>query len=280
MEALKVVKTFAKSGESFRLVRCYGNREVVGPTTRRVLVLDSSFNPPHRGHLAMIRQGVLDLDRHDGIATINTNAVLLLFSVKNADKDSVGIEEYARRLHLVGLMAEYVSSELGLSCGVALTDASLFVEKSHLVASWIGQSSDTRRSPIDNFFLLGFDTLIRFFDPKYYKGPIVEALVPFFQQSKLCVLLRNDMSSKLDVGEQKKFIQSIQNGEIGYYDKNKTLLPASWSGKLFYCEARDEWAISSSSIRRAVRDGNSVDWESKVLPSVKAYINSASLYRE
>lgn len=275
MEALKVVKTFVRSGDSFRLVKCYGDRDVVGPTTRRVLVLDSSFNPPHRGHLAMIKQGVLSLSTHDGIATINTNAVLLLLSVKNADKDSVSVDEYARRLHMVGLMAEHVCAGLGLSCGVALTDASLFVDKSRLVADWTGRSSG-----VDNFFLLGFDTLIRFFDPRYYREPLVEAVDPFFRHSKLCVLLRDDKSSRMDLADQKKYMQDLQNGEIDDKDNNRTALPASWRGKVFFCEAKHEWAISSSAIRTAVREQDPVRWQGKVIPTVRAYINGASLYRE
>lgn len=286
MDVLNTIKTFLKSEEKFRLIQCYGHRELISPTTRRLLILDSSFNPPHIGHLSMIKQSVQELNRQSsqgvGVATINTNSLLLLFSVKNADKGSVSVEEYSRRLHMVDLMSTYISTELGLACGVALSDASLFVDKSALITNWIEEQQKEKggkQQKIGRFFLLGFDTLIRFFNPKYYSGSMIDALDPFFQQSRLCVLLRNDTSSGMDVTEQEKFLQDIEKGEIS--NGGVTMkLPASWRDKVTYCEARNEWAISSSGIRRAIAESsNAQEWESKVIPSIGEYIKDNSFYR-
>lgn len=281
MDVVNAIKLFLKNKESFRVVECVGNSKLITSLTRQLLVLDSSFNPPHLGHLSMIRQSLLELSKKKtenktfGVQTINTNSVLLLFSVKNADKDSVSIEEYAKRLEMVTLMSKYINQELGIYCGVALTDASLFVDKSTLINNWIRKESENK---IENYFLLGFDTIIRFFNKKYYVNSIVDSLNPFFKQSNLIVFIRDDKSSQMSITDQVEYLENIKRGNL-IEGNDITKLPDNWKDRILYCEAKNEWGISSSGIRREIEAGNgSKEWEGKVISAIRNYIKENGLY--
>lgn len=267
-EIKNIVASFLKNGEAFKLIHQSPTRPLLSPMTRRLLVLDSSFNPPHLGHLSMIKESILKL-KDDGtslanVASINTNSVLLLFGVRNADKGTVSVEEYSNRLAMVEMMSEYIMSELGVSCGIALTSASLFVDKSDLVNEWVQRHS---QNDVNKYFLLGFDTIIRFFDPKYYKGSLSDSLDPFFANSKICVFLRKDPSSRLDVSSQVKYLETLE-------------IPQDWKHKITFCQSQREWSISSSGIRRTISTDNSdSSWHDKVIPSIRDYIIENQIYK-
>lgn len=292
VDTLNIVKNFLKNQDKFKLVyntdiqhqsNSYG---LITPITQNLLVLDSSFNPPHLGHLSMIERSQSIINKNNAtsnnlnLSCINIYSVLLLLSVKNADKNEVSSNEYSKRLKMMILLANYIKEINGINCGVALTNASLFVDKSDLITDWIHNETKEHNinitNNISNYFLLGFDTIIRFFDPKYYiNKSIIESLNPFFQNSKIVVLLRDDKSSKMDITKQKEYLNDI----VSKNQLNDTTLPDSWKGKLLYGESQKEWNISSSGIRKEISNNISNDWESKVIPSIKDFIKNNSMYQ-
>jgi nicotinamide-nucleotide adenylyltransferase len=266
-----IIRQFLKKNDAFKVIY-QPSTKLLTPISRRLLILDSSFNPPHLGHFSMIKQSILLLckDNKDlNISTINTNSVLLLFSVKNADKDSVTENEYIKRLNMVNKMCEIVSNELGISCGIALTNASLFVDKNELIRKWVNNynnnynnnnnnnnnNSQSNEFNIDTYFLLGFDTLIRFLDKKYYNDTIFNSLKSFFETSKIIVFLRDDPSSKFDVHEQEKYVEDL--------DINQ-----DWKNRIKFCESKEEWSISSSKIRKLIAEKD-VTWKKLVIPGIE-----------
>lgn len=293
IDTLNIVKNFLKNQEKFKLVY---NTEIqhnsngyglITPTTQNLLILDSSYNPPHLGHLSMIEKSQLIINKSNtnsnnlNLSCINVYSVLLLLSVKNADKNEVSFNEYFKRLQMMILLANYIKQQNGINCGVALTNACLFVDKSNLITDWISNEikkcNINTNNSINNYFLLGFDTIIRFFDPKYYiNKSIIESLNPFFQNSKIVVLLRDDKSSKMDIANQKQYLNDI----ILKNQLNETKLPENWKGKLLYGESQKEWNISSSGIRKEIANNISKDWESKVIPAIKDFIKDNSMYQE
>lgn len=253
-----VVQGFLKGKERFKVISEGLNRPVVTPLTRQLLILDSSFNPPHLGHLSMIRQAIMKVgtiqENYTAVSSINTKSVLLLFSVNNADKGTAETEEYVRRLHMVELMSEYISTELGVACCVALTNASLFVDKSDLINGWLRQRRTSME--VETYFLLGFDTLIRLLDAKYYDGNINEVLARFFKSSRIVVFLRNDPSCRMAVAKQVQFLHDLT-------------IDDNWKQRIVQLESPKEWGINSSAIRA---NPSLLDTGNVVIPSIRDFL--------
>lgn len=113
------------------------------PFGGRVALLSSAFNPPTFAHLALLEVGA----RHDLPAA--------LLSTKNVDKGLYG----ANLVHRVGmLLATSVAAPTPFA--VLATNAARFVDQARAVRSaYPGVPFD---------FVVGFDTLVRIFDPRYY----------------------------------------------------------------------------------------------------------------
>lgn len=283
LNTILAVKNFLNGVDRFKVVFCRDNTinntnpKLITPITNDILVLDSSFNPPHLGHQSMLEIAPAiynkNIDLAPGTVTtkdLSTHSGLLLLSIKNADKGDVSTEEYAERLDMMILLAQ----KTYLTCAVALTKESLFINKSKLITEWLKIESPNKH--IDNYFLLGFDTITRFFDLKYYQNKsIIESLNPFFENSHIIALLREDNSlSGMNISQQMEYLDKII--------KNQTLnglkLPDLWNNKIIYGECKDTWNMSSSKIRQNVKN-DVIDWKAMVLPEVADYIEKKGMYK-
>ncbi|WFD36674.1 nicotinamide-nucleotide adenylyltransferase [Malassezia cuniculi] len=131
-----------------------------GKANARIAVLDSSFNPPTRAHLALATLGVDDRTEFD--------AHLLIYSVRNADKGFGSGASLAQRAEMMTCLARDVEDCLKQrsphhepNVAVALVDEPLVFAKSTLVHSYVNDSPRL-------FWVVGSDTLTRVFNPKYY----------------------------------------------------------------------------------------------------------------
>jgi nicotinamide-nucleotide adenylyltransferase len=112
-----------------------------------LLCLSASFNPITVAHAVLIRQAS---------RLISPGETLLLLATANVDKGGEGLP-LERRLDLLLRFAEFRPE-----ISVAAVAHGRFVDK--LEAIRAAYPADTRV-----VFLLGFDTLVRVFDPKYYE---------------------------------------------------------------------------------------------------------------
>lgn len=115
-------------------------------SSQRCLVLDAAFNPPTTAHWALAQEGA---------RAANAETVLLQLSVANVDKGIEGAD-LGQRL----LMLEAASREDSRT-GVSICSHARFVDKA---AALVGLAPDTRF-----VFAIGFDTMVRLIDPKYYR---------------------------------------------------------------------------------------------------------------
>ncbi|CAK7214496.1 hypothetical protein SBRCBS47491_002162 [Sporothrix bragantina] len=243
----KALAGFAKSNAKFEVVCSVSRRHVfpsssssssplpsplVPPARQRsqihnLVILDSSFNPPTLAHMKMAT-AALQFLRTDSSSTssltpsppLKSTRLLLLLSVNNADKapKPAAFEErlalmlaMARDTHAV--LASEKDDSLDIHIDIGLTSEPYFHNKSNAIAVSpfyvrpdFSSATGSKTTP-DQLFLLGYDTLIRIFDAKYYKAadgasipdglpptatPMQIALTPLMRRAHLRVTTRPD----------------------------------------------------------------------------------------
>ena len=246
----------------------------VTPHTQRVCVLDSSFNPPHLGHSALVEE--LLRSNYDHIPNEN-KSLLLLLSVKNADKetDHLSLEVFEQRLDMIHLMANDLSKRFPINISIGLTNHAKFVDKSLSIISYIEEKFPDIVTPDFKLtFLIGFDTLVRILDPKYYlPDKFSQSLENFMKKTDLFCLTRHDAVKSLT--QQEGYVKEISSGK--HED-----IPSHWSNNIFMLPSLNEEIanLSSSSIRKEILSQGHGDlkWRAHVIPEVAKYIDEHDIY--
>ncbi|KIM33232.1 hypothetical protein M408DRAFT_33674, partial [Serendipita vermifera MAFF 305830] len=140
-----------------------------------ISVLDSSFNPPTKAHLALACSSPPQVEPTS--RELKYDAHMLLLSVTNADKRlKPGDATYEQRLEMMALVSQemQLAEQPATNVCVAAIDEPTFVGKSaklkDAISNRIGSLSnrDDRGQEFKLCFVLGFDTVTRLFEPKYY----------------------------------------------------------------------------------------------------------------
>ncbi|PTB73269.1 hypothetical protein M440DRAFT_1313415, partial [Trichoderma longibrachiatum ATCC 18648] len=234
--------SFQSSPDAFRILCTLPH--VVGrepgprrPASRvkRLVVLDSSFNPPTRAHAEM---AVSALKWASSSTTTSTTPLrggnddddgavrlMLLLSVNNADKAPKPASFPVRLGMMDGFGHEILRSvDLeGVEIDVAVTKMPYFHDKARVIGeSGVYNSSASeeeeggRRSEPEQVFLAGFDTVIRILNPKYYgkeEGGMKAALGPFFERARLRVTMRPDDEWGGE-DEQRAYVRGLGEGAL------------------------------------------------------------------
>ncbi|MDP6777829.1 MAG: hypothetical protein QGI83_13805 [Candidatus Latescibacteria bacterium] len=122
-------------------------------------ILDASFNPMTRAHERMIEEAT---------SLLGLDEVLLLLSSANVDKAVFGAD-LGQRLAMLMAYAEEITATSVAGCSHAR-----FVDKSEALGPLY--PAETRLT-----FIIGSDTLVRLFDPKYYTDMPLELDRLFFR---------------------------------------------------------------------------------------------------
>lgn len=268
------LQEFLSSNADFRIVHSTSGALVSG-STQRLCILDSSFNPPHLGHYALAKESLKY--HYKGRDPREEKAVLLLLSVKNADKTTPVPAAFEDRIYMMYMMAEHLAQELNVSVSVGLTTHAKFVDKLVAVLGYLKTGALVHRL-LKLTFLLGYDTLVRIFDPKYYlPDKLSDSLNEFMQVTDLFCLTRKDNLATYK--EQAGYIDDILNGKHAH-------IPTHWLLGV-HMHSREELehpndeigAISSSAIRRAVVSRKE-EWRDSVLAEVAEYIAREGVYEK
>jgi nicotinamide-nucleotide adenylyltransferase len=272
MNRLKALRAhlapFLEKKANFSVVY-YTHGATLASVTQRLCILDSSFNPPHWGHYSLIDRS-LKYAYHGKQLSSDSFGVLLMLSVNNCDKKVPQPAAFEYRLDMMCLLADHIKKELNVPVYVILTDQPIFADKSIQVQEWIkstvGVINDLRLT-----FLLGFDTLVRVFDNKYYKPvPTTVALKDFMEHNDLFALTR-DGDKDYSVEEQLKYVDHIREG------KNVECL-SEWSEKIFVDQGNDDLLeVSSSQIRSEIASGDE-SWKKDTLEPIANYIDEHNPY--
>lgn len=241
----------------------FGNNETV-------IVLDSSFNPPNRAHLHLIRDA---LRRHPWNVS-----VLFLLSTNNADKGEIDFEDVAHRVQMMQVFWRDVRDELkelaqDVPLAYGLIKCGKFIDKlKPIQTEFHGKLC----------FLTGFDTILRVLDKKYYNNqPVgeIKELREFMDQCEFQSLTRQpDQLSKTpenmmgDLDDQVKWVEDIKEG------KNPDI-PKEYGQKIFLVKSTAETKGVHSTAGRELMKNQDYDRVTNILtPQVIRYILQAHLY--
>ncbi|CAI6338323.1 unnamed protein product [Periconia digitata] len=275
----------ASTSSKFRIAR------TVNPTSTKpktLYILDSSFNPPSKAHLSLITSAIRAAKAED-----KPFRVLLLFSTHNADK-APSPASFQQRIALMTALGEDLSKawnktnsnaagkeETPISIDVGLTTEPYYTDKSMAIAE--SEPPFYESSP-KHIHLVGYDTLIRFCNPKYYPNhsPPLSALTPFFDAGHgLRVTARpydeSDESSKEygTIEEQREYVMALRRG-----DRESEGFKSEWGRNVELVEDVEGVGISSTRVRKAAK---SQEWEivsQLCTESVSAWVRDQALYSE
>jgi nicotinamide-nucleotide adenylyltransferase len=205
------------------------------PPKGRLLILDSSFNPPTHAHLNLLRKA------SEAYSPGYFNASLLLFSINNADKKLTGASVVQRVQ-----MMELVSGDMA---AVGCTTYGRFVDKATAIRS---QFPGT-----ELYFIVGYDTMVRLLDPKYYETTVQEALQPFFHHCRLVCADREPFDEHVWADIQTTYGDLIQRIRLDSHVA----------------------ALSSTEARKAIHSNDRPLMESIMPPIIVDYLENTSIYQ-
>ncbi|SCU98862.1 LAME_0G00848g1_1 [Lachancea meyersii CBS 8951] len=221
----EILNKFLTTRATFELF--HGSRQFAND--HRVLVLDSSFNPPHNGHYMLVKKAVEHFK--------NTNLhVILLLSIKNADKE-VKPASFDKRMDMMCILCDLLEKN-SIKTSVGVTRYGKFVQKSEAMHRNMG----------NNFklcYLVGFDTITRIFDSKFYEPLLTaDALKSFMVTTEFFCLTR---SGDADSVKQLNYPNDIAEGKF------EPEIPRSWHRKIVVEENDPSTQnISSTMLRKAI----------------------------
>jgi nicotinamide-nucleotide adenylyltransferase len=163
---------------------------------------------------------------------------------------------------MMTFLADRVERNTGQGVGIGLLNEPTFAGKAEIVQDWL-----KREKGIENVqmsFLMGTDTLIRCFVPKYYPKGMRETMDPFFKTCYVVSAQRGEDETSRGVEEG-----VLEGPEVhDWVEQGRIRLSGSFK------EGRQ--AISSTSVRDAIQAGESLD--GLVSQDIEEYIRNERLY--
>lgn len=170
--------------------------------------------------------------------------------------------------------------DVDVSIDVGLTKEPYYTDKSIAIAD--EAPSFYASNPI-HVHLVGYDTLIRFLNPKYYSkyDPPLSALAPFFDRGhKLRVTQRpynpEDSSSK-EFGTLEDQVEYLKGVKEGKYEQDG--FQKTWNEQIDMVEGSG-LGISSTRVRSAAKEGDWVEVGKLCTAGVTEWMKSEGLYKE
>ncbi|MFQ6040414.1 MAG: nicotinate-nicotinamide nucleotide adenylyltransferase [Candidatus Poribacteria bacterium] len=201
-------------------------------------VFSASFNPLTNAHVKMIEEAR---------ETYNLAEILLVLAKANVDKDVFGAS-LAERLLMIKLYAQKRPQ-----FSVAACSHGRFVEKVKAIRPLYPKGTEI-------YFIIGYDTLKRVFDPKYYTD-FESEIMELFSMSRFIVANRGGNDAEMI----EKFLSRAENRPYAEKIALIELTP-------FYAN------ISSTEIRNRIQSGQTVD--DLVPAEISSYLKRTDVYSE
>jgi nicotinamide-nucleotide adenylyltransferase len=224
--------------------------------TRRLLILDASFNPPTIAHYQLL---------HQTSEALGKPPWLLLHSTRNADKSdsqSVHIHQLMLRMELE-IQQRHPGQPVS---SLVLNDAPRFIDK----VAYLSEAS-----PKELHFILGQDTLVRFFNDKYYpQGQSSQVFSEFFSQGAEIWVAPRSLTGQTGYKQVVEEVREL----LSHHAPNQV---SEWMGHLHEIpgwNTHPARELSSTRVRNNVQLGHKDLVLKDVFPSVAEYIYQNGLY--
>lgn len=233
-------------------------------------MLDSSFNPPSRAHLTLARGAVV---KDHGAAPAR---IMLLLATVNADK-AVKPAAFEDRLVMMSIMAQNLHDELAQTTSSEAVPIDIAVTKKPY---FMDKAMDIDRSGLfaqdaQQVHLVGYDTLVRIFDSKYYPADQkLSVLRPFLSRHRLRVYYRED--GKVSRQDQRRYVDGIADGS-----RAKEGMRSEWAKMVeLVDDAREVKGISSTKAREAYQRRDMEELRTLLGDQVARYVAENELYTD
>ncbi|CEL02668.1 Putative Cytidylyltransferase family protein (AFU_orthologue; AFUA_4G07310) [Aspergillus calidoustus] len=268
------LKRFIESTKDFEVITSLPLEPRQSHTPEVVYVLDSSFNPPTFAHRRIACSAILENPGKPA-------RLLLLLATQNADKPSKPAS-FEDRLIMMQLFAQdllaFLRSEIPAAnqesipvIDIGVTKKPYFVDKAAEI-----ESAGIYPQGLEQVHLIGYDTLIRIFNPKYYPPEhTLQPLEPFLSKHRLRVTMRPD-SEWGSRAEQEAYLANIARG-----GRESEGAKPEWAQRIRLVEGKkpEEKSVSSTRAREAIRT-KSQDLEWLVPRDVQDFILTVQPYSE
>lgn len=155
---------------------------------------------------------------------------------------------------------------------IGVTKHARFVDKSEALHEALGKGEGAtgEQEEKEQVWLTGYDTVIRLLDKKYYPEGIDE-LGKFFENARVRVMVRGGEG---DVEGQREWVRGLREGKVEGVRR-------SWGERVEVLEGEEEemGEVSSTVVRRYVREGYWEGVERLAGMSVAGFVKEAELYR-
>ena len=276
------LQTFASSRSRFQVLNSCPSTSVP-PDTRTLYVLDSSFNPPTLAHLRIAVSALRDDKRAPQSLP---KRLLLLLATQNADK-APKPASFEQRLVMMGMFASDLAETMNDSVNhttenreevvvdLGVTKEPYFHNKATAIEeSDFYKDPKTGKQP-EQVHLLGYDSLIRLLDTKYY--PPSNTLQPL---DALFAMHRIRVTRRPDDGwggreEQDAYVKALEDGK-----REAEGGKSGWGSRIDFVEGRKECeeAVSSTKVREAAKKKNKQALGMLVTRRVASYVMDEELY--
>jgi nicotinamide mononucleotide (NMN) deamidase PncC len=171
------------------------------------LFFPGSFNPPHKGHIALAKAAVRSAVNKGFSTRHDVKPIFMELSLTNADKPPIDPETVSERVHKFLEL-----DDLPEQWGIILTRAPLFLQKvSSLQACVADTTVDITAGPVpDVSFVAGADTLVRIINPKYYNDDVDEMIDSLRSMKGVHFFGGGRLEQKKDSSEPVRFITGIE----------------------------------------------------------------------
>ena len=276
------LQSFSSSSSNFQILRTVSHQppdtKLLLPTTLHVL--DSSFNPPTRAHLRIA------LSALRSTSYPKPQRLLLLLATQNADK-APKPAPFEQRLVTMTLFAQDIvdqqtydptsgkmASEASLAVDVGVTKKPYYNDKAVAIEESREYGDQDIGQQPQQVHLLGFDSLIRLLDTKYYPpSHKLTPLEPFFEKHRIRVTRRSQEGSDWGThADQDRYVEALATGET-----NDVGGSPEWAKRIEMVEGEGE-EISSTKVRESAAKE---DWdivEELVGTRIRTYIETERLY--
>ncbi|EPS42325.1 hypothetical protein H072_3703 [Dactylellina haptotyla CBS 200.50] len=268
----------------FTLVKSFASRDqesaVTSAKRRTVCILDSSFNPPTKAHMYLAIQALQKYtpkSPNEEDPAEDPPSLLLLLATSNADK-APAPAAYEHRIAMMSLLADEIRDVYAQETSttdvpridIGITRHARFIDKSEdLYTNYLYPRAQTRQ-----IWIMGYDTLIRLLDTKYY--PPEHTLTPVYDT--------------LLSGRNRILVFGRPGDEFGSdelqreYSEN---VDSRVSERLDMVLADDDKTagISSTKVRKGIMDTISnaydvYDWRGAVCASIAEYVIDEPVYHQ